>query len=266
MKAPRASRPDAGFTLLEILLASVAAALLLAAVYGVFVQAIHLRDKAAGRVRDARVRERAEKILRDDLNNALVSGGVLACALTGGTSSNGGPAGAGLPGYLKFTATNGKSSSGDVASDVQQIEYYLTPATGASAGQNSGGVLTRAVTRNLLDATTQTTATEQHILPGVQALQVQFYDGTTWQDSWQYTSAESAASDSTATASSTTGTSSTTGGSSITLGNSTLPQAVRVDVVLAPFPANGQPPPPIEVLVPWVTRPYIATPSPSPNS
>ncbi len=265
MRVPRPNRRLAGgFTLLEILLASVAAALLLVAIYGVFTQAIHLRDRAAVRVRDSRLRERAERILRDDLNNALISGGLLASTLTGGTASAGGPGGAGMPGYLKFTATNGKSSSGDVASDLQQIEYYLTPASGPNAGGGqSSGVLTRAVTRDLLDATTQTSPKEEFILTGVQALQVQFYDGSTWQDSWQYTSAESTASDSTATAS--TATTTATGGA-VTLGNATLPQAVRVNVVLAPSAPNGQPPPPIEVLVPWTTQSFIATPSPSPSS
>ncbi len=265
MRTPRPNpRLTGGFTLLEILLASAAAALLLVAIYGVFTQAIHLRDRAAGRVRDSRVRERAERILRDDLNNALVSGGVFASALTGGTASTGGPGGAGMPGYLKFTATNGKSSSGDVASDVQQIEYYLTPATGANAGGGqSSGVLTRAVTRDLLDSTTQTSPKEESILTGVQALQVQFYDGSTWQDSWQYTSTESTASDSTATAASTTTAASS---SAVTLGNATLPLAVRVNLILAPSAANGQSPPPIEVLVPWTTQSFIATPSPSPAS
>ena len=258
--------PERGFTLLEILLASVAAALLLAAVYAVFVQAIHLRDRAAARVRDSRLRERAEKILRDDLSNALVSGGVLAASLTGGSTSSAGPSGSGLPGYLKFTATTGKSSSGAVASDVQQIEYYLLPATGANAvsGQNSG-VLTRAVTRDLLDSTTQTTAKEESILAGVQALQVQFYDGSSWQDAWQYTSPDSTSTESAASTSAAS-TSSASAGNTITLGNSTLPVAVRVDVVLAPAVANGQPPPPIEVLVPWTTQSFIATPSPSPST
>ena len=237
-----ARQPDAGFTLLEILLASVAAALILAAVYAVFVQAIHLRDRADARVRDARLRERAEKILRDDLSNALVSGGILAASLTGGTSSTGGPSGSGLPGYLKFTATTGKSSSGDVASDVQQIEYYLLPATGANAaGGQAGGVLTRAVTRDLLDATTQTTAKEEPILTGVQALQVQFYDGANWQDSWSYVSPDatndgsgSTSTSSTTSSSSSTGAGSSATGGSVTLGNTTMPTAVRVDVVLAP--------------------------------
>ena len=252
------ARSNRGFTLLEILLASVAGALILAAVYGVFIQAIHLRDRAAARVRDSRLRERAEKIVRDDLSNALVSGGVLASSLTGGTNSAGGPSGSGLPGYLKFMATTGKSSSGDVASEVQQIEYYLTPATGANAvaGQNSG-VLTRAVTRNLLGTTTQTTAREEPILTGVQALQVQFFDGTNWQDSWQYTSPDNTA------ATGTTGTASTSS-TTVSVGNASLPQAVRVDLLLAPSGTNGQPAPPIEILVPWKTQPFIAaTPSPT---
>ena len=119
--------------------------------------------------------------------------------------------------------------------------------------------LTRAVTRDLLDGTTQTVPKEEFILTGVQALQVQFYDGTTWQDSWQYT-----APDSTATGS-TTSASGTSTGSTVTIGNATLPTAVRVDLVLAPAVANGQPPPPIEVLVPWTTQPFTAA-TPDPNA
>ena len=262
MRSP--TLPRRGFTLLEILLAAAAAALLLTAIYGVFVQAIHLRDKAEARVRDSRLRARAEKILRDDLNNALVSGGVLASSLTGGTNSNGGPAGSSLPGYLKFTAANGKSSSGDVASDVQQIEYYLTAATGENAANGqSSGVLTRAVTRDLLDATTQTTAKEEPILTGVQALQVQFYDGTNWQDTWSYVTPDATPDATDTTSASTTAAASTSTGTTTTIGNDTLPQAVRVDVVLAPNATNGQPQPPIEILVPWTTQPFNAsTPSP----
>ena len=259
------NRYDKGFTLIELLLASVAGALLLAAVFSVCMQTIHLRDRADARVRDSRLRERAEKVLRDDLSNALVSGGLLAASLNGGTNSTGGPSGSGLPGYLKLTATTGKSSSGDVASDVQQIEYYLTPATGAnaSAGQNSG-VLTRAVTRNLIDSTAQTAIKEESILAGVQALQVQFFDGTDWQDSWQYTTPDSSATGSTASTSA-TGTAST-GSTSASIGNATLPQAVRVDILFAPAVANGQPSPPLEILVPWKTQPFTAaTPSPSPT-
>ena len=64
-----------GFTLIEILLAAVAAALVLTAVYGVFRQAVRIRDSATQRTRDSRVRLRAENIVRADLRGALVSGG-----------------------------------------------------------------------------------------------------------------------------------------------------------------------------------------------
>lgn len=150
-----------------------------------------------------------------------------------------------------------------MASDVQQIEYYLLPATGANAadGQNSG-VLTRAITRDLLDSTAQTTAKEQPILAGVQALQVQFYDGANWQDSWSYTNP-----DHTSGNSASSGAAGATASTTVTVGNATLPTAVRVDVLLVPATANGQPPPPIEILVPWTTQPFTAaTPSPSPAS
>ncbi len=76
-----------GFTLIEILLAAVAASLVLGAVYGIFQQAVRIRDSATQRMRDSRVRLRAEKIIRGDLGNALVSGGLLASVLQGDSAS-----------------------------------------------------------------------------------------------------------------------------------------------------------------------------------
>lgn len=239
------------FTLLEILLASVAAAMILVIINAVFVRAIHLRDDVTERVRDTRLRARAEHAIRDDLQCALVSGGVLASTLDGGTNSTSGPGGASFPGYLRLTTTNGHSASGTVASDVQQVEYYVVkdPKGSTVEGTANSGVLVRAITRDLL-ATTPTVAKEETLLSSVQSLQVQFYDGTNWVDTWEFDS-------DTAAASANTGSSGTT----VTTGNTTLPEAIRVDVRRAPK-AGGVATPPVEVLVPWTAQPFVgATPS-----
>ena len=244
-------RSEQAFTLLEILLAAVAAAMILVVINAVFVRAIHLRDDVTERVRETRLRARAEHAIRDDLQSALVSGGVLASTLTGGTNSTGGPGGSSFPGYLRLTTTNGHSASGTIASDVQQVEYYVVkdPKGSTLDGTGNSGALVRAVTRDLL-ASVPTVSREETLLGGVQSLEVQFYDGTNWLDTWEFDS-------DTAAASANTGGSGTT----VTTGNATLPEAVRVDVRRSPK-AGGVTTPPVEVLVPWSAQPFVgATPS-----
>ena len=222
------------FTLIELVLAMAASAVLLAAIYGVFSSAVHARDEAVGRTRAARVRARAANVLRNDLRNALVSGGILAAVLEGSAQSPGG----GFPGYLKFTTTTAPDAEDVPNPDVQQVEYYIV--TDKSAVDQKAGMLVRAYTRNLL-ATTTEVATEEPLLAGVESMEVAFYDGTDWQDSWQLSS--SAATGTTTAASSTSTASATT----------TLPQAVRVRIQPARKSANDFPPAPLEVLVPWTT-------------
>ena len=84
MISRRSRRADA-FTLIEILLASMGAALVLAALYGIFIHAIKLRDTATEHVRDARLRARAESVIRADLRGAFISGGTLAATSAAGT-------------------------------------------------------------------------------------------------------------------------------------------------------------------------------------
>jgi len=61
-----------GFTLIEILAASLAAALIFVAVYGLFGRAIKSRDNATERIQQARLRARTADLIRDDLQNGLI--------------------------------------------------------------------------------------------------------------------------------------------------------------------------------------------------
>ena len=220
------------FTLIELVLAMAACAVLLAAIYGNFSQAVHLRDDTMARTREARVRARAANVLRNDLRNAFVSGGKLAAALEGSAQSPGGA----FPGYLKFTTTTTPDTEAteDVPnSDVQQVEYYIV--IDKSVTDQKAGMLVRAHTRDLL-ATVTEVATEEPLLAGVESMEVAFYDGTEWQDSWKLSSSTAA------DTSSTIGTTATK-----------LPQAVRVRIQPTRKSANDFPPAPLEVLVPWTT-------------
>ncbi len=222
------------FTLIELVLAMAACAILLAAIYGFFSTAVHLRNDLMERTRDARVRAHAAGVLRNDLRNAIVSGGTLAAVLEGSQQNSGGS----FPGYLKFTTTTAPDADEMPNPDVQQVEYYIV--TDREAADQKAGMLVRAHTRNLL-ATTTEVATEEPLLAGIESMEVSFYDGTGWQDSWSFTA-------SSATSSTTASTTSSTSGSS------TLPEAVRVRLHPARKAGENFVPAPIEVLVPWTVE------------
>jgi prepilin-type N-terminal cleavage/methylation domain-containing protein len=254
---PSHSQPSRGFTLIEILLASAAAALILAAIYGVFQHAMKLRDSANQRIRDLRLRSRAATVIRNDLRNAYISGGLFASLVQGDSTGTDGPDAA-FPGYLKLTTTTGKDTPDALYGDVQQVEYYIIRDTGT--GTSGGGDLVRAVTRDLLN-TSQPVAEEQQILTGVQSLQVSFYDGTNWQTSWSFNTSDNSSAGSTASTAST----SSTNSSGSTAGAETLPVAIRVDIQQVPPSAGASTPAPLEILVPWTMQPFTS-PTPSPTA
>ncbi|MES2570245.1 MAG: type II secretion system protein GspJ [Verrucomicrobiota bacterium] len=214
-----------GFTLIELILSLAACAVLLAAIYGVFSKAINLRNEATERTRLARLRARAETVIRNDLRNARISGGTLAATLSGGRDGTR----SSFPGYLKFTTTTAVDNGDDLElnGELQVVEYYIT--TDPEAADVKAGVLVRAVDQALL-ATTRTEPPAATLLRGVDAMEVSFYDGTTWQESWEVTEDEK-----------------------------TLPKAVRV--ILRPAIVADRVQPPLEILVPWSTQPAIPAPA-----
>ena len=214
------NRAASAFTLIEILLASLAGAIILVAVYGVFQRAVKTRDYATERIHQARARERAAKVLRNDLRNAYLSGGVLASAMEGGAQAQESH----FPGYLRFTTTTGKNRPEEAYGDVQQVEYYLSDSV--AAADNSTGTLVRALTRDLL-ATDSPEADEEQILPNVQSFEVTFYDGQNWQESWPV---------------------------AVSGSDATLPQAIRVRVQQAAASEHTAVPAPLEILVPITTE------------
>jgi type II secretion system protein J len=223
MKRPT-SILNGAFTLIEILLAMAACAVILTAVYGVFSRAVHLRDDATAHIREARVRAHAAAVLRNDLRNARISGGTLAATLTGSQSGESGN----FPGYLKFTTTTAQdivANSQEVpAPDVQRVEYFIV--TDPDASTPRAGQLVRTVSLDLL-ANVERKPEEEPLLAGIESMEVAFYDGSSWQESWNYEESK------------------------------TVPQAVRVRLQPAPDDAGAKPAP-IEVLVAWSTQPAIA--------
>ncbi len=267
----RRTRPSAGFTLLEILLASAAAAIILVAVYGVFNGALRMRDNATARIRESRLRARAAAILRRDLQGALISGGVLANTLEGDSNKTSSLGPEGPPGYLRMTTTTGKDTAEDLFGDTQEVEYYLAPeapGVGMTANGSSsrrGGALVRAVTRDLLaTGTTVATRDEERILTGVESMKIAFYDGVSWQENWQ-ADPSGVGAGATATATPTPSASPAAGDTGAGTITQLVPEAIRVDIQQSAPSAKDHAPPPLQILFSWTTQPFTApTPSPTP--
>ncbi len=211
-----------GFTLIEVLLASVAIGIIFLAVQGLFSRAVKLRDKGTAHVREATVRSRATGLIRSDLSNALISGGVIAGSLTSSARSPDGH----FPGYLKFTTTCTPQPSEAVPCDVQEIEYFIS-ADPLSTNQNSG-ILTRTINRNLLTSVQQSSQTNQ-ILANVESMEVSLNDGVNWVSEWNHAS-----------------------------GETNIPMAVRVRIQPTALPDQPKPAP-VEILVPWSSQVFLTT-------
>jgi type II secretion system protein J len=207
-----------GFTLIEVLTASVAFALMLAAVYGVFSRATRLRENASARTQEARLQARAVAMLRDDLRHGLVTGGRLGAGLEGSAQSSASR----FPGYLRFTTTTGRNLPDAMQGDIQEVEYYIEEDRAGTNG--AGGVLVRTTDRNLLASVRETTHKDV-LLSGVQSMEVAFLDGLNWIDSWE-----------------------------LAQDDNRLPDAVRVRLRRAIVPGERNEPRPIEIFVPCTVR------------
>lgn len=213
----------AGFTLLELIMALAASAVILAAIYGVFSRAIHLRDRATARTREASVRARASALIRDDLRHAYISGSTtansLALSLTGSTE---GPQSR-FPGYVRLTTTTGRDDADTPGTDVQEVEYYIIDDP--AAADRNAGLLVRTVNRTLLAQTREEPA-EVPLLPGVERMDVEFYRDAAWTDGWQLSSSDL-----------------------------TLPEAIRVRLQLAASKTE-EAATALEVVMPWTTQTF----------
>ena len=204
---------SAGFTLLELLLAVVAFALVLAAINGVFYGALKLRNKAVAGFDESLPLQQTLTILKRDLANIVVPGGTLSGTLqtsaNSGMNSNASSSASsstsssssginastlvnngmvlGQSSPTIYTATGSLDETSPFA-EVQKVSYQLISSTNLSS---TGRDLVRSVTRNLLP-TLQDQAVKQSLLTGVQSITFQFHDGSQWRDAWDSTTADSA--------------------------------------------------------------------------
>jgi len=209
-----------GFTLVELILAVGVAAIVLAAINGVFFSAMRLRDSTTRAVEASLPLQRAVDLLRRDLQNAMppLTNGVFSGTFKAGQVLS---TGLNQPVDLELCTTTGALKENEPWGEVQRVDYSLRPPSDASA---VGKDLIRSVTRNLL-STVPASPDDQSLLGGVESIEYACYDGYQWRGDWD---------------------------TSVT--DTNLPSAIRVRIRLA-GPPGGTAPEPIEFTVPVDAQP-----------
>ena len=214
------SRPDAGFTLIEVMLALGVSAIVLAAIGGVFFDAMRLRERTSALINESLPIYQAIDVIRSDLKSAVPPVGVLANTFRDGDVMTVNGQGVGL----QFCTTAGTLRSDAPWGDVEMVTYQLRDSGNGSRD------LVRSVTRNLL-ATATLDATDQLLLSNVRSMETYCFDGSSWRDNWDST-----------------------------LGDTNLPVAVRVSIQMASGTsfddANRQP---YVMYVPLVVQPILSS-------
>jgi len=209
-----------GFTLLEILSATMISAILLGALYAVYNGALKLRQKNYGSMEAGLPRAYAAEIMDRDFRNMLPPVGILAGAIIGETSEQNNT----RYDRAEFFASTGAVTDKEPWGDIQKVEYYLADSEeGDTEGDEKNGKpskdLVRAVMRNLLASTTEGPI-ETRLLKGVRSLTIAYYDGAVWQDSWDSTTLDNA-----------------------------LPKAVNISIEFAPESEKEETQTPLELLI-----------------
>lgn len=207
-------------------------AIVLLAIHGVFYGAIRLRNKTTETLEQAVPLQHTLAIIKRDLANLVVPGGTLFGELqtTPSTTNTQSQASQGVSGFNSasmkglivsptFCTAAGTIDDTMPWGEVERVVYYLAEPTNHVAGRD----LVRSVTRNLLP-TLMDQPEDQRLLGGVQDVAFFFYDGTAWLEMWDST-----------------------------LQPSKLPQAIKVEMLLASGATAPAPGEPITLVVPvWV--------------
>lgn len=213
-------RRTAGFTLLELLVATAVGAVVLLVIQTTFFGALRLHNTTHDRVDADLELQRALGIVRRDLAGLMLPGGVLSGQLQTTSFTSSMEAGFGERIGPDIYTTSGRIDGWQPFSDAQRVALYLAePADRERAGKD----LVRVVQRNLLPVQEEP-GEPQVLLHGVAEAQLLFFDGQGWIDAW----------DSEET--------------------SMLPSAIKFRLVLEPPPSSTTAFDPIELVVPVMVK------------
>ncbi|MCP5528437.1 MAG: prepilin-type N-terminal cleavage/methylation domain-containing protein [Verrucomicrobiales bacterium] len=220
----RAGRsPAAGFTLIEILVATLAFSVLLVALHSVFFSALEMRREGELRIQEVQAAQQVAQLIERDLRNGVLTGGALGESLLGETETEG----RGRADRIELITSTGTITDDQPYGDLQRVEYYLTRD---SRWTNTAGMaLARGVTRNLL-ADVEEEPEPQILLRDVESFEISYYDGSSWADSWDTTQNEN-----------------------------TPPTAIRLAVLFVDDLARDWRRRPFELVVPWSVQPMLSS-------
>ena len=171
----RSDAPYQAFTLIEILIAVAAFAVVLAAINTIFYTALRLQNSTTAAIEKGLPIEHAFSVIKRDLSGIVVPGTTLLGAFSTVTTSNS-VVGQKSP---NFYATTGAIDENSPFAEVQRVSYLLVASTNKAAGMD----VYRAVTRNLLPSL-QDQSEQEWLLGGVETLTFLYHDGSQWRDSW----------------------------------------------------------------------------------
>jgi len=175
-----------GFTLLEVLVASVIFTTLIGSLYFLFHGSLKLREKSFEAMEKELPKSYFITILKRDLVNMAAPAGVLAGPILGEKEEKGGS----RRDRLEFYTSSGVINDTSPWGEIQMVVYeLLEPET---SGNSAGYDLARAVTRNLLSSVIEEPE-ETRMLHGITSLAFSFFDGEQWLDSWDSTTTENKA-------------------------------------------------------------------------
>jgi type II secretion system protein J len=171
---------ERAFTLIELLIAVMVFAIVLASINAVFYGAIRLRNKAAESLEAALPIQQAAAIIQRDLASIVAPGGTLSGEFQTSTGSNS------VTGQVSpdFYVSTGVIEDAGPWGEVQKVSDSLLDSTNGTAGKD----LVRYVTRNLLPAAAQDIPAEQWLMSGVDKIAFLYFNGTDWRDSWDSSS------------------------------------------------------------------------------
>ena len=169
-----------GFTLMEVMFATMAFALILLVMQMTFSGALGLRNRAQKRVDQQAILSQAMTIMKRDLENMIVTGGLMAEGII--CTEMGSPD---MPNdQLEFYSTTAVVSDQFPWGDVQKVGYLLGVDPMQTVTTNLGQALMRLSLNTLPLEANEEPPVETLMLDNVRSMEFEFFDGLQWLQTW----------------------------------------------------------------------------------
>lgn len=176
-------RTTRGFTLLEILVASVAFAMIVIVIKVTLLESLELRERGQARMDKINIRMRVVEVIEKDLRQCFLTETTFAPDFKGDTLGGG----VTRTDQLEFYTLSGMTLTNQPWGNLQKVRYFLEQPQNEGRSELSEGLtLYREVTRDL-NPSVQDIILPQAIANRVNSLAFQYFDGEFWQENWDST-------------------------------------------------------------------------------